>query len=148
MNYTAINIQGNILSSEILEKIRTEDTRFQKAVDFGLTPSASVRDEINLAWSLAVSNWSAFNSKRENLADTDSGTTETRRYWMLPLLQILGYDITTSIAEIINGKSYAISHRTSNKDGFPIHIVGVNQWTNAQIAVELAYHLMLWLRNT
>ncbi len=127
MNYTAINIQGNILSSEILEKIRTEDTRFQKAVDFGLTPSASVRDEINLAWSLAVSNWSAFSSKRENLADTDSGTSETRRYWMLPLLQILGYDITTSIAEIINGKSYAISHRTSNKDGFPIHIVGVNQ---------------------
>ena len=127
MNYTAINIQGNILSSEILEKIRTEDTRFQKAVDFGLTPSASVRDEINLAWSLAVSNWSAFNSKRENLADTDSGTSETRRYWMLPLLQVLGYEVTTSTAEIINGKSYAISHRTTNKDGFPIHIVGVNQ---------------------
>ena len=127
MNYTAINIQGNILSSEILEKIRTEDTRFQKAADFGLAPSASVRDEINLAWSIAVSNWSAFKSKRENLADTDSGTSETRRYWMLPLLQVLGYEVTTSTAEIINGKSYAISHRTSNKDGFPIHIVGVNQ---------------------
>jgi hypothetical protein len=127
MNYTAINIQGNILSSEILEKIRTEDTRFQKAADFGLAPSASVRDEINLAWSIAVSNWSAFKSKRENLADLDSGTSETRRYWMLPLLQLLGYEVTTSTAEIINGKSYAISHRTSNKDGFPIHLVGVNQ---------------------
>lgn len=127
MNYTAINIQGNILSSEILEKIRTEDTRFQKAADFGLAPSASVRDEINLAWSIAVSNWSAFKSKRENLADTDSGTSETRRYWILPLLQVLGYEVTTSTSEIINGKSYAISHRTSNKDGFPIHIVGVNQ---------------------
>lgn len=127
MNYSAINTLGNIFSSEILEKIRTEDIRYQKAVDFGLNPSASVRDEINLAWSIAVSNWNAFKSKKEDLSDSHSGTTETRRYWMLPLLQLLGYDLTTSNAEIINDKSYAISHRASNKDGFPIHIVGVNQ---------------------
>lgn len=127
MNYSAINIQGNIVSSEILEKVRTEDIRYQKAVDFGLNTSASVRDEINLAWSLAVSNWNAFKSKRENLSDSDSGITDTRRYWMLPLLQVLGYELTNSNAEIINGKTYAISHRATNKDGFPIHIVGVNQ---------------------
>jgi methylase of polypeptide subunit release factors len=127
MNYSAINIQGNIISSEILEKIRTEDIRFQKSENFGLKNSASIRDEINLAWSLALSNWNAFKSKRENLNDSESGTAETRRYWMLPLLQILGYEMTTSNAEFINGKSYAISHRATNKDGFPIHIVGVNQ---------------------
>ncbi|MEY2792282.1 MAG: hypothetical protein RJA76_274 [Bacteroidota bacterium] len=127
MNYSAINIQGNIVSSEILEKVRTEDIRYQKASDFGMNPSASVRDEINLAWSLAVSNWNAFKSKRENLSDTDSGTAETRRYWMLPLLQVLGYELTTSTAELINGKTYAISHRATNRDGFPIHVVGVNQ---------------------
>ncbi|MDD3194598.1 MAG: restriction endonuclease [Paludibacter sp.] len=128
MNYTAIHIQGNILSSEILEKIRTEDIRYQKATDFGLHPNAPVRDEINLAWSIAVTSWNAFGMKREQLSDTDSGTSETRRYWMLPLLQqILGYEIAISTAEIINGKSYAISHRASNRDGFPVHIVGVNQ---------------------
>ena len=54
MNYSAINIQGNIFSSEVLEKIRTEDIRFQKAIDFGLPPSATIREEINLAWSLSV----------------------------------------------------------------------------------------------
>lgn len=127
MNYSAINIQGNILSSEILEKIRTEDIRFQKSGDFGLSPNSSVRDEINLAWSLAVSNWQAFKLKREGLLDSDTGTAETRRYWMLPLCQILGFDMAIATAELINGKSYAISHRASNKDGFPIHIVGVNQ---------------------
>ena len=128
MNYTSIHIQGNILSSEILEKIRTEDIRHQKATDFGLHPNAPVRDEINLAWSIAVTSWNAFGMKREQLSDTDSGTSETRRYWMLPLLQqILGYEIAISTAEIINGKSYAISHRASNRDGFPVHIVGVNQ---------------------
>jgi N-6 DNA Methylase len=127
MNYSAINIQGNIVSSEILEKIRTEDIRFQKSVDFGLAPSALVRDEINLAWNLAVSHWNAFKIKRELLKETDTGTAETRRYWMLPLLQVLGYEVMNSNAEIINGKTYAISHRASNRDGFPLHIVGVNQ---------------------
>jgi hypothetical protein len=128
MNYSAINIQGNIISSEILEKIRTEENfSFQKPNHFGMKPSASVRDEINLAWSLAVSNWNAFKFKREGLNDTDTGTAETRRYWMLPLLQVLGFELATSNAEIINGKTYAISHRATNKDGFPIHIVGVNQ---------------------
>ena len=127
MNYSAISIQGNILTSEILEKIRTEDIRFQKAGDFNLNPGASVRDEINLAWSLAVSNWNVFKIKRDALSESDSGTSETRRYWMLPLLSVLGYEINSSNAEIINDKSYAISHRASNKDGFPIHLVGVQQ---------------------
>jgi hypothetical protein len=127
MNYSAISIQGNILTSEILEKIRTEDIRFQKAADFNLNPGASVRDEINLAWSLAVSNWNVFKIKRDALSDSDSGTSETRRYWMLPLLSVLGYEINSSNAEIINEKSYAISHRASNKDAFPLHLVGVQQ---------------------
>lgn len=127
MNYSSISIQGNLISSEILEKIRTEDIRFQKATEFNLSSSASVRDEINLAWSLAVSNWIAFKQKRELLSDNESGTTETRRYWILPLLSILGYEISASNAEIINDKSYAISHRANNLNNYPIHIVGVNQ---------------------
>ncbi len=127
MNYSAINIQGNIISSEILEKIRLEDIRHQKAVDFNMHQASSVRDEINLAWNLAISHWKAFKTKRENLSDSESGTSETRRYWMLPILQVLGYELTSANAEIINGKSYAISHRSTNKDGFPIHVVGVNQ---------------------
>jgi hypothetical protein len=127
MNYSSINIQGNIISSEILEKIRTEDIRFQKAIDFNLHPNTPVRDEINLAWSLALSHWKAFKIKRDNLADTENGTAETRKYWILPLLGILGYEVNAANAEIINNKSYAISHRVSNKGAFPIHVVGVNQ---------------------
>ncbi len=127
MKYSAINIQGNILTSEILEKIRREDIRHQKPLDFNLDPNTTIRDEISLAWSMATSNWKAFQQKRENLRDTDTGTTETRRFWMMPLLNLLGYDISVATAEIINGKSYAISHRASNLEGFPVHIVGVNQ---------------------
>jgi len=127
MNYTSISIHGNILSSEIFEKIRLEDARFQNAKDFGLNPSASVRDEINNSWSLAITNWQIFKQKREALGPIDTGTSETRKNWMLPLLHILGFEAGTAAAELINNKSYAVSHRASNKDGFPIHIVGVNQ---------------------
>lgn len=132
MNYSSINIQGNILGSEILEKIRTEDIRFQNAKDFGFDPQTSVRDEITLAWSLAVSHWNAFKQKREKLSPNDSGTTETRNHWMKPLLAILGYDLSTATAEIINGKTYAISFRATNIDNFPVHIVGINQSLDAR----------------
>lgn len=127
MKFSAINIQGNILTSEILEKIRREDIRHQKPLDFNLDPNTTIRDEISLAWSMATSNWKAFQQKRENFRDSDTGTTETRRFWMMPLLNLLGYDISVATAEIINNKSYAISHRASNLEGFPVHIVGVNQ---------------------
>jgi methylase of polypeptide subunit release factors len=128
MNYSAINLQGNILTSDILEKIRTDEIRYQKPGDFKLSSGATVRDEINLAWNLAISNWNAFKARRERLSETDSGTVETRKYWMMPLLQILGYEeVVAANAEIIQGKTYAISHRAKGRDNFPIHIVGVQQ---------------------
>lgn len=153
MNYSAISIQGNIFTSEILEKIRIEDTRFQAAKDFNLNQGDSVRDEINLAWTLAISHWNAFKQKRENLLETDTGTTETRRYWMLPLLQILGYDVSQSNAEIVNDKSYAVSHRANNKDGFPIHIVGIQQSLDKKAEIggaRLSPHALIqeYLNNT
>ncbi|QNA44297.1 Eco57I restriction-modification methylase domain-containing protein [Lacibacter sediminis] len=132
MNYSSINIQGNILSSEVLEKIRTEDIRFQQAKDFNLDPHASVRDEISLAWSLALSHWKAFKQKREQLSATDTGTTETRNYWMKPLMGILGYELSAAQAETINGKTYAVSFRATNLDQFPVHIVGINQSLDAR----------------
>ncbi|MBN2280816.1 MAG: restriction endonuclease [Candidatus Marinimicrobia bacterium] len=46
---------------------------------------------------------------------------------MIPFMSELGYELNNASAEIINGKSYAISHRASNCDGFPVHIVGINQ---------------------
>lgn len=128
MKYAAVNIQGNILTSEILEKIRTEDFRYQKPLDFGFEPTASLKDEISLAYSVATSHWKAFQHKREKLRDNETGTTDTRRAWMIPLLQLLGFDISVANAEIINGKSYAISHRATNLDGFPVHLVGINQF--------------------
>ncbi|WP_018627076.1 Eco57I restriction-modification methylase domain-containing protein [Niabella aurantiaca] len=116
-----------MISSEVLDKIRTEDIRFQAAKDFKLSAHTPVRDEISIAWSLALSHWEVFKKKKEQLSETDSGTSDTRKYWMLPLMNLLGFELSSATAETLNNKTYAISHRATNLDGFPIHIVGVQQ---------------------
>ena len=127
MQYTTINIQGNIISGEILEKIRIEDIKHQSQADFGLDKNTTIRDEIGIAWAATRAHWSAFKLRRDRLKDSDTGTSETRQGWMIPFLRELGYDLEKSTSEIINGKTYAVSHRAANRDGFPVHIVGINQ---------------------
>ncbi|WP_241311494.1 Eco57I restriction-modification methylase domain-containing protein [Chryseobacterium arthrosphaerae] len=127
MKLTTINIQGNIFTSEILEKIRQDDISFQKPQDFGLKPNEQVRDEISNAWSLLNTHWQIFKQKKNAFSATDKGISETRKYWIVPLLNLLGYQVALSNAEIVNGKSFAVSYRASNKDDFPIHIVGSEQ---------------------
>ncbi|WP_312322511.1 Eco57I restriction-modification methylase domain-containing protein [Soonwooa sp.] len=145
MKLTTINIQGNIFTSEILEKIRQDDIRYQSPADFGLKPNELVRDEISNAWSLVNTYWQIFKQKRAQLSETDSGTSETRKHWILPLLAQLGYEIQSSTAEMVNEKSYAISHRASNKDGFPIHIVGSEQSLDKRVehGVRLSPHALV-----
>ncbi|MCX6148124.1 MAG: N-6 DNA methylase, partial [Candidatus Kapabacteria bacterium] len=69
----------------------------------------------------------AFKRKTELYKVNETGTTDTRNSWMVPLLGILSYKIEKSNAEILNEKSYAISHRDINIDNFPIHIIGCNE---------------------
>lgn len=138
-------MQGNIFTSEILEKIRQDDIRYQTPADFGLKPNELVRDEISNAWSLVNTYWQIFKQKRAALSSTDSGTSETRKHWILPLLAQLGYEVNIASAEIVNDKSYAISHRAHNKDGFPIHIVGSEQSLDkkAEHGVRLSPHALV-----
>ncbi len=127
MNFSSINIQGNIISSEILDKIRLEEKyRFQQPEAFGLSRNASLRDEIGMAWSIMRSHWQAYKKRLESLPKGDTGTSLTREKWIMPLLGELGYEMAIQRAQQIGGKSYAISHGASNKDFFPIHVMGYN----------------------
>jgi hypothetical protein len=127
MNFPSINIQGNIISSEIIEKIRNEDVKYQLATDFKLDKKNSVRDEIGVAWAAIRTHWTAFKIRAERLAEGESGVTATRNSWMVPFFQELGYSLQFKpSAEQIHLKSYHISHRASNLNDFPIHIMGIN----------------------
>ena len=127
MKYTTIRIEGSILSADILDRIEQGDIAGQSAKDFGFEVKSKVKDEIARSWADAQDMWRIFNRQREKVAADNYGTPETRRYWILPLLGLLGYDVQLSrAAEVVNGKSYAISHRSDNLDGFPVHVVGFN----------------------
>ena len=125
MNFSSINIQGNIVSSEVIDKIRLEENyKYQKAEAFGLSRNASLRDEIGLAWSNLTAQWKSFNKRLEMLPEGDTGTSLTREKWILPLLLELNYQVSKKTAKEVNGKSYAISHGANNIDDFPVHIMG------------------------
>jgi len=126
MKYTTIRIEGAILSADILDKIEQGDIGGQFAKDFGFDTKIKVKDEIARAWADAQDLWRIFKRQKEKVAKGEHGTTETRKYWIIPLLGLFGYDAELSKAEIVHGKSYAVSHRASNLDGFPIHIGGFN----------------------
>lgn len=126
MTFPSITIQGTIVSGEILDKITSEDIKHQTPESFGLAKNIKVRDEIGLAWASARGYWQAFKLRRERIAEEESGTTETRNFWMLPFLLTLGYEVDKANAVNLDGKTYAISHRASNLSGFPVHIMGIN----------------------
>ncbi|HDY88297.1 MAG TPA: restriction endonuclease [bacterium] len=126
MKFSTIRIEGAILSADILDKIEEGELGGQSPKDFGFDSGVKVKDEIARAWADAQDQWRIFKRHKENVPDKATGTTETRKYFILPLLGFLGYNPGLSGAEEVNGKLYAISHRASNLDRFPLHIMGFN----------------------
>jgi hypothetical protein len=130
MKFSSIRIEGSILSPDLLEKISLGDNvPYQKGADFGFTASAKVKDEIAIAWADAQGLWGIFKRQRERYlagqGRKDSATTLTRTTWITPLLQLLGYELDwQKEGTVVQGKNYAISHRASNRDNFPVHIMG------------------------
>jgi hypothetical protein len=125
MKFQTIRIEGNTISADILEKISEGEYKGQLAKDFGLEAGVKVKDEIARAWADAQNQWKIFKSRTSNLDDDDTGLPEVRKYWMIPFLGLLDYNIETGAAEKLdNGNSYPISHRETRLDRFPVYIVG------------------------
>ena len=124
MNYPSIRIEGAILSPDIIDRL--EDLPGQKPADFGLDSGTKVKDEIARAWADAQDYWRIFQRKLDTLKPEATGTTETRNLWIVPLLGLLKYDLEFQKAGAeVNGKTYAISHRVTNRGHTPLHIVGI-----------------------
>ncbi len=126
MKTTSIHIEGQIISPDIIDRLDSGEIKGQSPSDFGFEKGVRLRDEIARAWADAKDQWNIFNRRIENLDETDYGTTETRKYWIIPFLENLGYEVTLDTAKEINGISFAISHCDKKLEGFPVHIVGVN----------------------
>ncbi len=127
MKTSSIRVEGNIISPELFDKLDSKDILGQNPSDFGFERSFKVKDDIARAWADAKDQWNIFKRRTENLTESQSGIEETRKFWIIPLLENLGYKLEFQrSSEIVNEKSYAISHRVEALDNFPVHIMGVN----------------------
>ncbi|MCG6133485.1 MAG: N-6 DNA methylase [Nostoc sp. LLA-1] len=123
---TAIQIEGNLLAPDMTAQLLESGFKGQAAEDFGLAKTDKLADEIANAWGDAKAYWAAFQRALERLESDDSATSITREMWTVPLLRSLGYTpVYTAKAELVDGQTYAISHRADVGDNKPpIHIVG------------------------
>lgn len=129
MNFPSIDIQGSILSSDLLVKIRSEQASYQTGKDFNTDfTNAKLKDEISLAWQEAKGQWTIYKSKLTRLKEGEAGTTETRNFWISPLLTNLGYNLTFDRkGEELNGKSFPIGYRDNSLDNFPVYVGGYHE---------------------
>lgn len=129
MKYSCINIQGNLISEEILQKIEQGEATGQKATDFGFEPGSNLRNEIEYAWSRIKLDWKNFSDKSQNLPANDPYGTSLSRKWMEQFLSSLGFNHTRQKSSLQgdNQKGYTISHTADNLDELPIHIVGFTE---------------------
>ena len=121
-----VDIQGNLIAADLTTDLSAGAIKGQSPEDFGLGKGDKLADEVAAAWGDAKAYWGAFQRAVSRLPEGDLATTVTREQWVMPLLRSLGYDpVYVARAEVVEGQTYAISHRAEpGEDKPPIHIVG------------------------
>jgi hypothetical protein len=126
MQYPSINNQGNIISGELIDKIREQDYKYQNTESFGFAKNINIRDEISNAWAVLRRQWETFKVKIEKLDKDESGIKETRQYWVNHLLNELGYDFEIRQKSQEDGLPF-INSICRTPEEFPIHVEGIQQ---------------------
>lgn len=115
-NLANVQIEGNLIAPDLTTEFLAGNVKGQGTQDFGLKSSEKLTDEIAIAWGDAKAYWSAFQRGLARLDESDAATTLTRDQWVLPLLRSFGYDpFYTAKADVVDGKTYAISHRAGKR---------------------------------
>ncbi|MFI5648812.1 Eco57I restriction-modification methylase domain-containing protein [Kitasatospora sp. NPDC051705] len=121
--FTAVRIEGGVLSPEILARIAGGDRTLPGTTpgEYGL-PVGRLGDAVSRSWAYLQGVYRAYRDQLEELPSTDRGTTLTRKKWLLPLFAELGYgQLAGSRGLTAGGRSFPISHLY--RDHFPVHLV-------------------------
>ena len=124
--FTGIQIEGNLITFDLTAELLSNELKGQTSKDFKIAQTNKLEDEIAIAWGDAKTYWAAFQRRLAKLAEDETATSLTREYWAVPLLESLGYTPEYQAkAEIVEGQTFAISHRAeTGEDKPPIHIIG------------------------
>lgn len=121
---SSIRIEGGLFPSGFLARLATFDDGLDQLTPaaYGCLPGETLRDAITDAWNRLQRVWASFQAYRATKPDDADGTGATRQRWLLPLLQVLGYqDLERAPSPEIEGKAYTLSHLYRN---VPIHLIG------------------------
>ncbi|MBN3890547.1 MAG: N-6 DNA methylase [Nostoc sp. JL31] len=123
---TGVQIEGNLLAADMTAELLAGNFKGQAPEDFGFSKTDKLADEIAIAWGDAKAYWATFQRQLDRLDADDTATSVTRELWVVPLLRSLGYNpVYTAKAEVVEGQTYAISHRAElGENKPPIHIIG------------------------
>ena len=134
MPYTPIVSEGGLLPTDILDAIAAGELPGQRPEDFGLERTRNLSDRIAAAWQAARGQWALFQSYLADVPPGETAISETRAQWGLPLLRVLGYPLARNRrAYLVQGRTYAISHRAGEADDTPpVHIVSIRNSLDAR----------------
>ncbi|WP_338677611.1 DNA methyltransferase [Streptomyces sp. SCSIO 30461] len=122
--FTAVRIEGSVLSPEILARISAGDRALP-----GMTPGeyslpvGRLGDAVSRSWAYLQGVYQSYRDQLKQLPAADLGTTLTRRKWLLPLFAELGYgQLPTSRKGVTaGGRSFPVSHL--HREHFPVHLL-------------------------
>ena len=95
-----------------------------RPADYHLPEGFKTTEAITQSWDMLKKHWKSFQEAKEQLADTETGTSMTNERWLLPLFRELDYGrLTTETAPVIEERTYPIERFYNNT---PIHLIGWN----------------------
>ncbi|MHB1414442.1 MAG: Eco57I restriction-modification methylase domain-containing protein, partial [Chloroflexota bacterium] len=135
--FPTVRSEGGLLPPDLLTRIVAGDPDLAGLTpeDYGLPAKMRLGEATSRAWARARAYWTGFQAAREGLSERETGISETREMWVLPLLHELGYGRPEyrPAAEEVEGKRYAISHQAGE---VPIHVVSFRQDLDHAVVAE------------
>jgi hypothetical protein len=121
-SFLTVTSEGALLPIDILQKIALFDSDINgldgESYNLG---DVKLNEAISDSWGKLLRSWQGFKNVREKLRPDESGLTQTRERWLLPLFRELGYGQLYTVKPLmIEEKSYPISHGWQH---LPIHLV-------------------------
>jgi len=108
--FVTVRSEGGLLPPDLLARIATSDVDLGGVlpVDYGLQKGTRLADAIAQSWAACKMYWPAFKMTIARLGEGETGVTETREQWVLPLFRELGYGRLSyhrPPGEMIDGRS-------------------------------------------
>jgi len=130
--FVTVRSEGGLLPPDLLARIAAADPELGglTAADYGLGKGERLTETAAHAWASCKIYWEAFKAVRARLGEDESGVTETREQWVLPLFRELGYGRLSyrAAADVVDERPYPLSHRAGEEPGAPpIHVVAAEQ---------------------